>query len=482
MVIILDDDVDSYKKKKPKRTSKKVTEQKRKSKIQSTEKVQRKTRCIPIRASEQSSTLSHKASVAQKPGSHREMKEKAKQRKYDCLSKEKLTRRKPQFSSEFSPTNDKAEYNGCESNDYTDSNSRNSPRNEVPINQMRGRSGVLLSSASEALSANDDSFGLTTTTATRTRGLDFVPYNSVRENDSIAASASSWTLNPRITCSDVDTTTESSQLVPNAKQRNNWSYSWFDMPTRSSPVITNEERTVRAGLQTNEIESVGSVVPRGLVNNQTSSMSQFIAQQPGKTNMRPPGNNIIEQSLQCASTTPTPPELLNSPPSESRQLVADPDIQVAASDSVIKLFQPVDPQSDDLLIEEVDDEKKDDLSTMPGSEETSFCQNFLIPNLKKLNNERKSFAKLEIHRILHNIEFQAVIPSLFGSNQGHSFSQHYNTMSTDEDERFCFTLIIPTLDRLDEERKSLAILEIQRVLHSVRFRSLLCAEQLQPPL
>ena len=134
-------------------------------------------------------------------------------------------------------------------------------------------------------------------------------------------------------------------------------------------------------------------------------------------------------------------------------------------DYVIKFFKPVD-SDEDLLIEELEDHKEKvppkETTRVSRDEDRNFFHNLLVPTLKKLGKERKSLAKLEIHRILHNIEFQTALPSMLPSNNEHSQECNKGNTSEDEDEAFCFSLVVPILNRLDEERKSLAVLEIQR--------------------
>ena len=184
------------------------------------------------------------------------------------------------------------------------------------------------------------------------------------------------------------------------------------------------------------------------------------------------GRSIFERSHSqpyCAtSPTEISPGPVSPPPVESSSS-SSPQI---SCDYEMKAFRQVNPGDDDVLMEVVCDKSEADMIDVllvPRSEEETLCCNVLIPALQKLSNERKSLAKLEILRTLHNIEFQTGVPSILncGMMPWASHSTQYETGH--EDKRFCFTLVLPTLKRLDEERKSLALLEIQRVLHSLRF-------------
>ena len=203
------------------------------------------------------------------------------------------------------------------------------------------------------------------------------------------------------------------------------------------------------------------------IDSDSSSVSEFTVSQTMST-----GRSIFESSQRQPYCATSPTEILpgpvSPPPAESS---SNSSTQISC-EYVIKAFRQVNTGDDDILKEEVCDKSEADMIDVllvPRSEEEAFCCNVLIPTLQKLNNERKSLAKLEILRTLHNIEFQTGVPSVLncGMMSWDSHSSQYET--SHEVKRFCFTLVLPTLHRLDEERKSLAILEIQRVLHSLRF-------------
>ena len=97
-----------------------------------------------------------------------------------------------------------------------------------------------------------------------------------------------------------------------------------------------------------------------------------------------------------------------------------------------------------------------------------FCRHVIISNLGKLSGERKSVAKLNIHAILHNVEFGASIELLDVPKVNNNEGQRANS-SAELDNIFCVTTIIPVLRRLSDERKSWAKVEIHRILHDARF-------------
>ena len=115
-------------------------------------------------------------------------------------------------------------------------------------------------------------------------------------------------------------------------------------------------------------------------------------------------------------------------------------------------------------------EDSDDVTDTPvgGYDEHCFLH-LILSTLCKLGGERRSLAKLEIHRVLHNIENGAKIPTIVMATDRIPVSVATQN-EVKETENFCRYIVVPALQGLDEERKSLAQLEIQTVLHNFRFK------------
>ena len=109
----------------------------------------------------------------------------------------------------------------------------------------------------------------------------------------------------------------------------------------------------------------------------------------------------------------------------------------------------------------------DALDTEDSEADKYFCKHVIISNLGKLSGERKSVAKLNIQAILHNTEFGASIELLDVSKVKNDDGRESSTAEVDN--IFCMTTIIPVLERLSDERKSWAKVEIQRMLYDARF-------------
>ena len=157
----------------------------------------------------------------------------------------------------------------------------------------------------------------------------------------------------------------------------------------------------------------------------------------------------------------------------SSECRSDTSAETTMWDYVIKTFRRVNSEDDDIMEEERNCEKSKasimDVFLIPRSEEENLCHNVLIPGLQRLSENRKSLAKIEILRVLHNVEFRASFPSYVNTGVMPWNSECIKHTTRNDDRSFCSMLVLPTLRRLDEERKSFAVLEIQKVLHSLRF-------------
>ena len=107
------------------------------------------------------------------------------------------------------------------------------------------------------------------------------------------------------------------------------------------------------------------------------------------------------------------------------------------------------------------------LDTEDSEADQHFCKHVIISNLG-MSGERKSVAKLNIQAILHNIEFGVSIELLDVSKVKNEDGQRESSLA-EVDNIFCMTTLVPVLKRLSDERKSWAKVEIQRMLHEARF-------------
>ena len=123
-------------------------------------------------------------------------------------------------------------------------------------------------------------------------------------------------------------------------------------------------------------------------------------------------------------------------------------------------------------------------------ETDEYLYSLLLAVFSKMDREKKSMAKIEIMRILHNLQFDTSVPyinreknycSISGSstaieNIGTADIPHPrnlpcagNSDSGNSDTIFFRCMVIPVLNGFGEEKKSLAQLEMHKLIHTVRF-------------
>ena len=148
--------------------------------------------------------------------------------------------------------------------------------------------------------------------------------------------------------------------------------------------------------------------------------------------------------------------------------------QKATNVTCAKSEAPKNVTEDDSAIDETDE----------------FLYSSFLTVFSKIDPEKKSLAKIEMMRILHNLHYDASLPpvgtvknrrlisfsSTAAENTGTFEILNSRTIpcavkseAENSDAIFFRCMIIPALNRLDEEKKSLAQLEMHKMIHAVRF-------------